>query len=192
MFTSRRYDLLHTLQVVKVDKKYNIWIYPFDVPVGGGASAEEQIRRLEMRIQGTEYRDSHFYGPVDFLLRVRGLLDPRAPYPRVDPASYFAAWITGSDQNWTKTPNTFDNRKPEDLMLSRSVPLYNLGGPGFRGQTSGSRPEYSHDSWMRQPQSSATEDSRADRGGGTEPAGGYGAAASGGAAPPPSPPNMFG
>ena len=39
VFTPRRYDLLHTLQVVKVDKPYNIWIYPFDVPVGGGVSA---------------------------------------------------------------------------------------------------------------------------------------------------------
>jgi len=188
--TPRNYDLLRTLQRVKVDKQYNIWIYPFDVPVSGGASAQDQIRRLEARTQGTKYQETHLYGPVDFLLRIRGFLDPRAPYLRVDPESYFAAWITGKDEGWTKTPNTFDNWKPDDLVLSRSAPSYSLEGPSYRGQQASSRPEFSHDSWMQQPPPRSAGYPKLDRSVIVETTGGYSAAASGGLPAPLPPPTM--
>ena len=53
VFTPRNYDLFHSLRVAKVDKQYNIRIYPFDVPVSGGVSADDQIRRLDERCHGT-------------------------------------------------------------------------------------------------------------------------------------------
>ena len=167
--TPRNYDLYYTLRNIRVDKQYNIWIYPFDVPVAGGVSAEDQLRRLGQRTGGTRAQESHLLGPVDFLLRIRGLLDPRSPFLRVTEDCYFAAWLTGQDEDWARTPSTFDNWKPDDLVLSRSAPAYSLEGAGQRTAPSGSRSDYSFEAWMSEPRSRTVGTSSAAASGGPQP-----------------------
>lgn len=67
------------------------------------------------------------FGPMDFLLRLSGILHTDMPYLYAHPNSYFAAWSMGKNRHWTKAPCTFDYTLPDDLVLSRLIRSTSMG-----------------------------------------------------------------